>query len=940
MKKMKLFSLLVVVLIGMGMFLSHVIGKTMGVLTKQDIKTEIVHNSPFLMVPVAIVNGDTTYISSIELKGRWEETSAPAAPWPWQGLAWLKDPKGDNPLGVLDWTGITIDTTWTAPTAAGGTYKISKKTTQSYKNGAFASPSLKGWLAPTNVYSVDVYTVKGATAAKVQTLTFDPAKKDTAFSAATWELTYGATGTGAYPAATTPRPDQLIAARIDSRINFSGGLPSKSFIVPEGTDSLRYVFKIGGVEFARTAQPVVVTTITHLGATPKVQVLTPTPASGYFSAGDTLLVQIDVLDDAGDAMKWDENLAGFGINKVEMIVSGPKRDYECIFPLRNLVNNYLWQYDSLTGKPYAGKLVKFVLPSNLPPSGTYTIFVSAKRIFGTTVTNAVVKDFQVGTTVQDSIPVSSKIAGRSCASATPCHGLNYPQKHHGAKGVEQCLPCHVDNYYDGTFGFEEIIHDIHSHSPKIATKLGDCSVCHLNEENMKFSASSPKVCTVCHGVVPSMPTDHAAAVPLYAKTGMSCATVNCHEGGGMGNFKTIAETHAALDAKYPGGTVIAKRTTIAPVVDGVVDALWSRADSIVTKTGITVKFMWDKDQMYVLTQWKDGHKMYGNDSAACENNYNPGWRYDGSAWVKTSNAEDRLSITWPMTDPLGASCAQTCHEVGVGHKGSTGRMDNWHWKAARSNPRQTVDDQYWDYKVGRKSDAGVSAFGTANSTGSPALPKFQALNDADNTLNFLFDSKVKPFVNSGWTIGQTLPGWVVNDTAAISGSVADVKAKGVFNKATGVWTVEFARALKTSTVDDATFDTTKATQFTIAQFDNTGGGHATQGIDVGVYKVQFSSALLGVQKNIGAVESFSLQQNYPNPFNPSTAIRFSTVGRTHVSVKVFDITGREISVLVNEELQQGSYTVQFDGRKFASGVYFYTIKAGSFVETRKMLMLK
>jgi hypothetical protein len=88
------------------------------------------------------------------------------------------------------------------------------------------------------------------------------------------------------------------------------------------------------------------------------------------------------------------------------------------------------------------------------------------------------------------------------------------------------------------------------------------------------------------------------------------------------------------------------------------------------------------------------------------------------------------------------------------------------------------------------------------------------------------------------------------------------------------------------------------------------------------------------------LNDFTLQQNYPNPFNPSTRIAFSIPNSSFVSLKVFDILGNEISTLVNRELTSGSYEVEFIGKEIPSGVYFYTITAGDFSKTLKMILSK
>jgi hypothetical protein len=85
---------------------------------------------------------------------------------------------------------------------------------------------------------------------------------------------------------------------------------------------------------------------------------------------------------------------------------------------------------------------------------------------------------------------------------------------------------------------------------------------------------------------------------------------------------------------------------------------------------------------------------------------------------------------------------------------------------------------------------------------------------------------------------------------------------------------------------------------------------------------------------------FSLSQNYPNPFNPSTSIQYAVSNRQFVSLKVYDILGNEIAILVSEEKQPGTYEVEFEVRTLPSGIYFCQLKADKFVQTKKMVLLK
>jgi len=88
------------------------------------------------------------------------------------------------------------------------------------------------------------------------------------------------------------------------------------------------------------------------------------------------------------------------------------------------------------------------------------------------------------------------------------------------------------------------------------------------------------------------------------------------------------------------------------------------------------------------------------------------------------------------------------------------------------------------------------------------------------------------------------------------------------------------------------------------------------------------------------ITSFELFQNYPNPFNPSTTIKFQISKFSFVTLKIYDVLGEEIANLVSEEMTVGSYEIEFNATGLPSGIYFYKLQAGSFVETNKMILLK
>jgi hypothetical protein len=165
-------------------------------------------------------------------------------------------------------------------------------------------------------------------------------------------------------------------------------------------------------------------------------------------------------------------------------------------------------------------------------------------------------------------------------------------------------------------------------------------------------------------------------------------------------------------------------------------------------------------------------------------------------------------------------------------------------------------------------------------------------------------------------------------TLAVSGSTlfAGTYDSGVFrttNNGTG-WS-----AVNTGMTSDAVFSFAMSG---VHLFVGTGGK--------GVWRRPISE-LTSVRHVLGEVPTrFGLDQNYPNPFNPSTSISFSIPSQSFVSLKIFDASGREVSVLVAEELSAGLYSQQWNASGYASGVYFCRLEAGVFMETKKLVLLR
>ena len=116
----------------------------------------------------------------------------------------------------------------------------------------------------------------------------------------------------------------------------------------------------------------------------------------------------------------------------------------------------------------------------------------------------------------------------------------------------------------------------------------------------------------------------------------------------------------------------------------------------------------------------------------------------------------------------------------------------------------------------------------------------------------------------------------------------------------------------------------------------------TVGIKYNIYVANSSGIPTAVEeeKNPATVSNFELQQNYPNPFNPTTQIRFSLPEQSQVTLKIYNVLGKEIATLVNDVKGAGVHEISFDGSGLASGVYFYTLQTGKFTQTHKMILMK
>ena len=110
--------------------------------------------------------------------------------------------------------------------------------------------------------------------------------------------------------------------------------------------------------------------------------------------------------------------------------------------------------------------------------------------------------------------------------------------------------------------------------------------------------------------------------------------------------------------------------------------------------------------------------------------------------------------------------------------------------------------------------------------------------------------------------------------------------------------------------------------------------------DHGVYLGDLNNIVLSIKDKSKGILSYCLYQNFPNPFNPTTKIKYKIPEFSNVKLTVYDVLGKEIKILVNEEKPAGNYAVEFNGTGLPSGVYFYRIETAKYSDTKKFVLLK
>ena len=212
-----------------------------------------------------------------------------------------------------------------------------------------------------------------------------------------------------------------------------------------------------------------------------------------------------------------------------------------------------------------------------------------------------------------------------------------------------------------------------------------------------------------------------------------------------------------------------------------------------------------------------------------------------------------------------------------------------------------------------------------------------ANNDVES-LSWLEDSVYTPFGTGVYRTGSAQFGKYMLFGPALASSSCINQIWG-FNVVDSTWIRFLPNSLDVAAIRPVTLKVTSDSVFLF-----TFGGIKWDSVYYPINtseKFAFGNPLIGIAKNVNNIPAvFMLYQNYPNPFNPSTLIKFDILKTGNVTIKIYDITGREVSVLVNEVKTPGSYRVRFNAVNLSSGIYFYTMNTGDYFASKKMVLIK
>jgi photosystem II stability/assembly factor-like uncharacterized protein len=317
----------------------------------------------------------------------------------------------------------------------------------------------------------------------------------------------------------------------------------------------------------------------------------------------------------------------------------------------------------------------------------------------------------------------------------------------------------------------------------------------------------------------------------------------------------------------------------------------------------------------------------------------------GGVFLSTDNGGGWTACNWSLSNNYVVAFAATSSFLFVGTGGGGGVLrssyGDYHWGCVDSGlpsppwirALSFIDSHLFvgtNYGVFLSTNNGDSW--SESDFGLPANPVVTALSaDAGNLFATVDGHGIFLSTNYGttWTaIDIDSTGAHVNALAVSNTNLFAGTDNGVFLGSTDIMT-------GWSKVNDGLIDhgVLSLNLTTKSLFAGTVGG--------GVWKRPLSEMVTGIEtKSNGTPGKFALEQNYPNPFNPSTIIAYQLPTNSFTSIKVYDILGREVKTLVNEHIYAGRHTITFNAPDLPSGVYFYRVEAGTYHDTKKLLLLK
>jgi aminopeptidase N len=219
------------------------------------------------------------------------------------------------------------------------------------------------------------------------------------------------------------------------------------------------------------------------------------------------------------------------------------------------------------------------------------------------------------------------------------------------------------------------------------------------------------------------------------------------------------------------------------------------------------------------------------------------------------------------------------------------------------------------------------------SYGVATTEDFQAIAESvyGQSLNYFFQE---------WVYGVNEPTYTLGwDKSFVSGDIYNVTLTiyQAVNSNPSFYTMPVQIRINSS-LGDTTVTLFNDAQIQTFQFDIVGDPQSVV-FDPGNWILKNNTIITSLE-DLTFPTQFSLEQNYPNPFNPSTTIEFNIPQNGFITLKVFNVLGREVATLVNGQVEAGKHKVEFDASNLNSGVYFYKVESGSFADTKKMILIK